>query len=180
MHIAVQILLLIFPSLIILGITYLMMNNFVDVMKNFFHEEGKRRKDTMKVSNHEYIIPLRLQAYERMVLFLERISPTSLVMRIHQNEFNSHILHVELIKSIRTEYEHNLSQQIYMSVGAWEIIKTAKEEVIKLINLTADKVGHNVTGMELGQSIIEITSHIKKIPTEVAIEYLKKEIAENL
>ena len=99
-------------------------------------------------------------------------------MRIHHNEFNAPVFHAELIKSIRIEYEHNLSQQIYMSSGAWEMIKTAKEETIKLINLTADKVGQNVTGMELGQSIIEITVQVKKLPTEVAIEYLKKEIAE--
>ena len=178
MDIAVQVLILLLPSGIILAVTYFMMQNLLEVIKSFFQEEGRRRRDEIKKANHEHIIPLRLQAYERMVMFLERISPMSLVMRVHQNEYNGRMLHAELVKAIRSEYEHNLSQQVYMSIGAWQIIKTSKEETIKLINLTSDKMGNNISGLELGQSILEIASQIKKLPTDVAVEYLKKEIAE--
>ena len=114
-----------------------------------------------------------------MILFLERISPTSLVMRTHHSGITAHELHAELIKALRAEYDHNLSQQIYLSIGAWEMIKTAKEETAKIINISAEKTAASASGLDLGQNVISIASQLKKLPTEVAIEYLKKEFAES-
>ena len=178
MELPIQILLLIVPSLIIFLVTYLMNKNYVDLMQKFFQEENKRRREEIKNSNQATLVPLRLQAYERMLLFLERTSPSNLVMRIHQSGMTAHMLHAEVIKTIRNEYEHNLSQQIYLSIGAWELVKTAKEETAKLINMTAERMSATATGLDFGQSLIEISTKLKKLPTEVAIEYLKKEFAE--
>ena len=178
MDVLIQSLIIVVPSLIILGIVYVMMSGFVEAMQKMFMEEYRRRKDEMKSLNHAAITPLRLQAYERMMLFLERISPSNLVMRVHHSGITAHELHAELIKAIRAEYEHNLSQQIYLSIGAWEMIKTAKEETAKIINITADKTPASASGLDFGQGLISISSQLKKLPTEVAIEYLKKEFAE--
>lgn len=179
MHIALQILLLIVPSLLILMITYLMMRNSTEMMQNFFREEIKHRREEIKAANNNIVAPMRIQAYERMILFLERISPDNLVMRLHQSDMNLRMLHGEVIRTIRAEFEHNLSQQIYLSIGAWKMITTAKDETAKLINLTAESLPITATGLEFGQAIINNASKIKKIPTEVAAEYLKKEFAEN-
>lgn len=179
MDIVIQVIILIVPSLIIFGIVYIMMSGFLDGMKKMFAEEYRRRKEETKIANHGTIAPLRIQAYERMILFLERISPGNLVMRTHHSGISAHELHAELIKSIRAEYEHNLSQQVYLSIGAWEMIKTAKEETAKIINITAEKTAASANGLDFGQAVISISSQLKKLPTEVAIEYLKKEFAEN-
>ncbi len=179
MELALQLLILIIPSLIILAVTYFMNKNYVDVLKEFFNEEIKRRKEETKALSHNITAPLRIQAYERLILFLERISPSNLVMRLHQSGMTAHMLHAEILKTIRAEYEHNMSQQVYLSIGAWEIIKTAKEETAKLVNLTGNKLAESATGLDFGESLIQITSQIKKLPTEVAIEYLKKEFADN-
>lgn len=174
-----QVLILTLPSLVVLGIVYFMSQAFLEAMQKMFQEEHKRRKEETKIANHSVIAPLRIQAFERMILFLDRISPSNLVMRTHHSGITAQELHGELIKTIRAEYEHNLSQQIYLSIGAWEMIKTAKEETAKIINISAEKTAATTSGLDFGQNIIRIASQLKKLPTEVAIEYLKKEFAEN-
>jgi hypothetical protein len=175
----IQSLIIVVPSLIILGIVYVMMSGFQEAMQKMFMEDYRRRKEEAKSLNHAVISPLRIQAYERMILFLERISPSNLVMRVHHSGLTAHELHAELIKTIRSEFDHNLSQQVYLSIGAWEMIRTAKEETAKIINITAEKTPASASGLDLAQGVISISSQIKKLPTEVAIEYLKKEFAEN-
>jgi 16S rRNA C1402 (ribose-2'-O) methylase RsmI len=148
-------------------------------VKNFLDNESKKRMSDLRQANQNLVTPIRLQAYERVVLFLERISPNSLVMRTHKNGMSGLLLQSELIKTIRSEYEHNLSQQIYMSNNAWQMVTTAKEEIIKLINISATKVPETATGLELAQMILGITGQIQKLPTQVAVEYIKKEISQN-
>ena len=179
MELPLQILILVVPSVVILLITYFMMRNFTGAMQSFFHEEIKHRREEIKAANNNIVAPMRIQAYERMMLFLERISPDNLVIRLHQAEMSSRMLHGELIRTIRAEFEHNLSQQIYLSMGAWKMIMTAKEETTKLINLTAESLPITATGLEFGQAIINNASKMKKIPTETAGQYLKKEFAES-
>lgn len=148
-------------------------------VKNFLDNESKKRLTELRQANQSLITPIRLQAYERVVLFLERISPNSLVMRVHRNGMSALLLQSELIKTIRSEFEHNLSQQIYMSNNSWQMVITAKEEIIKLVNISATKVPETATGLELAQTILSISSQINKLPTQVAIEYIKKEIGQN-
>lgn len=83
------------------------------------------------------VLPLRLQAYERMALFLERIEPNQLVMRIHSNGLNVAQEQNLLLTAIRSEYEHNLSQQIYINTEVWNQINGAKDDIIDIINAVA-------------------------------------------
>lgn len=149
------------------------------IVKRFLDSEQKRRDHEIKKSNHAAIIPLKLQAYERIVIFLERINPNSLVVRINKNGYTAHQFHLELIKTIKSEYEHNLSQQIYMSYGAWELVKTTKEEIIKLINISSTKVPHDNSSNDLAMMILNVTANLdKKLPNDIALEYIKKEIGQ--
>jgi hypothetical protein len=179
MELPLQILILVLPSVIILVVTYLILRNSTETMKNFFHEEIKHRREEIKAANNNLVAPMRIQAHERMILFLERISPDNLVLRLHQADMNARMFHSELIRALRAEFEHNLSQQLYLSIGAWKMITTAKEETAKLINLTADSLPVTATGLEFGQAIINNASKMAKTPPEVAIEYLKQEFVEN-
>lgn len=121
---------------------------------------------------------MRLQAYERMAIFLERINPNILITRTYKSGMSSRLLQSELTKMIRTEFEHNLSQQIYMSNHSWEMVKTAKEEITKLVNISSSKLPATATGVELSQTILQISQQIEKLPTQVALEYIKKEIGQ--
>lgn len=170
MHPALQVLIAILPCVIVFGISYY-------TMRAYMENEEKRRRHDIKHANKEMITPVRLQAYERVVLFLERISPNSLVMRVFKNGMSGKLLQAELVKSIRSEYEHNMSQQVYMSNQAWELVKTAKEETIKIINLASANISDTADGMELANAIINISGQIKRLPTQVAIEALKIELS---
>lgn len=163
---------IIIPAAVVFATAYFLVKNFLD-------DQSKKRQDEIRQANQNIITPVRLQAYERLALFLERISPNNLVMRVHKNGMSALLLQAELIKTIRNEFEHNLSQQIYISNNSWHLVKNAKEEIIKLINISAAKVSDTGTGLELAQVILQIAAQIKKMPTEVAMEYIKKEISQS-
>ena len=127
------------------------------------------------MAGYKIITPIRLQAYERLILFLERISPESLVMRLHKPELSSLQFQTMLILAIREEFEHNLSQQVYMSSQAWELVRNAKEDLIKLVNTAATKLNDNATATELSQKIFEL-SLSEKLLLKTALEFLKNEI----
>ncbi len=166
----IEILKIVLPAGVVFAAVYL-------VVKGFLDNDRQRRDQEIKKSNQTAITPLRLQSYERIVIFLERINPSSLVVRVNRNGMNVQQFHMELIKTVKTEYEHNLSQQIYMSAGSWELVKNAKEEMIKLINISSTKVPHDAPGNELAMMILNITSNLgKKLPGDIALEYIKKEV----
>lgn len=179
MELPIQILLLLIPTFVVLIITYYMNKNYISLMRAYFGEEIKRHKEEMKIANHNVTASLRVQAYERITLFLERISPDSLVLRLHRPEMNAATLHGEILRNIRSEMDHNLSQQIYLSIGAWQMVKTAKEETLKLINISAGSMSSTATGLKLGETIIDNASKLRQLPTDVALEYIKKEFAGN-
>jgi hypothetical protein len=159
------------PSIIVFGAGYLTVKNFLDT-------ETKRRLAEIRLANQNVVTPMRLQAYERMAIFLERINPNILITRTHKSGMSARLLQSELTKMIRTEFEHNLSQQIYMSNHAWEMVKTAKEEITKLVNVASSKLPDTATGVELSQMILQISQQIEKMPTQVALEYIKKEVGQ--
>lgn len=149
------------------------------LVKRFFDNEQKRREHELRKSTLSILTPQKIQAYERMVIFLERINPNNLVIRVNKNGLNSRQFHLELIHTIKQEYEHNISQQVFLSYGAWELVKTAKEEIIKLINISATKVPHEAPSNELAMMVLNIVAGVeKKMPNEVALEFIKKEIAQ--
>ena len=166
----IEILKIILPAGAVFAAAYL-------IVKKFLENDQKRRETELKKLNQASITPLRLQAYERIVIFLERVSPSNLVVRVNKNGMSAQQFHLELIKTVKSEYEHNLSQQIYMSAGAWELVKNAKEEIIKLINISSTKVPHDNSSNDLAMMVINITSNLgKKLPNDIALDYIKKEV----
>jgi len=168
----IEILKIILPALAVFAAAYFLVQRFLT------NEQG-RRDFELKKASQSTITPLKLQAYERVVIFLERIHPNTLVVRVNKHGMTSHVLHQELVKALKTEYEHNISQQIYMSHNAWELIKNSKEEIIKLVNISATKVAHDSNSNELAMMVLNITANLeKRMPSEIALEYVKKEISQ--
>jgi hypothetical protein len=157
------------PATLVLLTTWLL-------IKNFLKNSENQRKAELMMKGHEITLPLRLQAYERIVLFLERISIDSLLMRNNQPGMNSRQLHSELLSAIRNEYEHNLSQQVYMSAQAWEMVKNARAQMIKIINTAAEKVNPALPAIELNKQILENIGEYPKSPSQSAIDFIKTEI----
>jgi hypothetical protein len=170
METILEILKYLLPSLVVFATT-------VFLVKKYFDSEEKKRRLQLSLNNQSMITPLRLQAYERAILFLERISPENLIMRVNKSGFTVQQLQSELMHTIRSEFEHNLSQQIYISHGAWEMLKNARGRTIQMINTSAEKLQKDLPAIILSKAILESMVDEEKTPTADAIVFIKKEIS---
>ena len=164
-----EIIKIVLPSLIMLVAIYY-------IVGGYFRNSEKRQKIKSIRGNQKLITPLRLQAYERLVLFLERISPELLVMRAGYPARTCEQLHSELLQTIRAEFEHNLSQQLYVSAEAWKSVKNAKNYIIALINNAAKDMDHEAPSIMLSRKILEMAMELDQPVSEKAINELKREI----
>ncbi len=168
-----EILKYILPSIVVFAAAYF-------ILKQFLENDSRKRLLEMKMNNRagnqQFVTPIRLQAYERIVLFLERISPNSLVLRVSEPNMNVMQLQSAMIMAIRLEYEHNLSQQLYISSKSWQIVKNAKEDLINVISNVATNIDKTADSSELAKAIFELTASVEKLPIEIAIEIIKDEI----
>lgn len=117
--------------------------------------------------------PLRLAAYERCILYLERISPAQLFTRCVPVGKNAKQYYEEITFEIRSEYEHNLTQQTYITPHAWGAVVMAKDQMLTLIRETYDLLPPNSDGLYLANSIIKSLQEEEKIPTYSGILVLK-------
>lgn len=129
----------------------------------------------LKKERQKFFLEPRADAYQRIVLLLERISLNNLVMRLNITNKNAIFFQTELLNNIRNEYDHNVAQQIFISVPLWEIITKSKEETIKIINVAARQIKKDATAMDLSGKIFEIVGKLDELPTEIAIKALKDE-----
>ncbi len=153
---------------------------FYLLVKRYFDNQQKQqllqikmdeRKETLRA-----VTPIRLQAYERMALFLERISPDSLVLRCWKPGMDLRLLQGVMTKNIRDEWEHNLSQQVYLSPELWARIREAKDEMVNLVNSAAVTLADTTDPTRLAAGIF--ASVAQHSPTSVALEAMHKEINE--
>ena len=166
-----DILLYFIPAALILGGMYLTIKKFID-------RDRQLRMLELKKSMQKDSLPLKLQAIERMVFFLERISPDTLLPRIHRGGITAGQLHSDLLATIRSEFEHNLTQQVYLSNEVWGEVKRAKEELLKIINMAASETGQQATGVHLSSKIFDIMIKEENYPHLAAVEALKREARE--
>lgn len=155
------------PSLITGAVAYY----FFDLHTK--NEEGRRRYLLNKEAQKN-ALPLRLQAFERMALFLERISPTKLLTRITPISSNKNDYENYIIAQIEQEFEHNLTQQIYMSDECWTIIVTAKNATIQMIRKA--NMNERVVDADKLREVILSDLMEKQTPSSAALSYLKNEI----
>lgn len=164
-----EILALLLPAIVLyLAVRY--------VMNTYRQVNDRKRETETQMAYNETIMPLKLQASERLVLLLERITPIQAVTRALQPGMNTYELQLALLKNIREEYEHNVAQQLYVSPACWSLIRTAKEEVVRLVNLSGAEVENDSNGAEMAKIFIEKWSTFEPNPIQSAIDQIKLEI----
>lgn len=139
------------------------------------NEEGRRRYLIQKEAQKS-IIPIRLQAYERLTLFLERIDPKKILLRVKPFSDDLQEYETLLIQNIDNEYEHNLVQQIYITPECWNLINAAKNATIQVIRQASsnEKVDDSdkLRAFLLNHFMDEVT------PSHKALLFVKKEVSE--
>lgn len=147
------------------------------IINRFLVTDTQRKQLAILGENTKENTRLRLQAYERLVLFIERIHPNSLISRHYISGATARDLHLAFLQSIRTEYEYNLSQQIYVSREVWQTVKTVKEQETAMINQIAASLAEQATAADLVSLLHNAILEDKesKMPTEVALEIINDE-----
>lgn len=145
----------------------------------FFKEHTKnedgRRRYLLKKDLQIEAMPTRLQAYERLSLFLERISPSKLLVRVNPISTNKDDYEALIIQNIEQEFEHNLSQQIYMSDNCWNIITTAKNATIQLIRKA--NLSDKIEDANKLREVILTEMMDRRSPTDTALAFIKNEVS---
>lgn len=155
------------PAIIAGGVSYLVINRYLK------SEENRRKFEVLR-QNQQQSLPIKLQAFERMVLFLERINPVNLMMRVEPTDLNAPSYASLLIHAIQTEFEHNVTQQVYLSSECWDIIQKAKNSTIAQLR-TKSTSGEVATGEDLrNQVLLDLTQN--ESPCNVAVLFLKQEV----
>ncbi|MCQ2250771.1 MAG: hypothetical protein MJZ66_06645 [Bacteroidales bacterium] len=165
------------PSIVVLVCAYLILNKF---MKREAEKDKlllQQKQADMLIENRKQVLPVRMAAYERLVLLLERIEPQSILARTVESNMMAIELQKALLVTIRAEFEHNYSQQLYVSDSAWKAVKDTKEVIIQLINQSAQTVAIDAKASELGKRIIDNYASLKESPIDGAISILKQELA---
>lgn len=158
----------ILPALVVLLTVWLVLRQF---FKNW--EAASRLKLLQK--SKRITLPLRLQAYERISLFLEHIKLDHLLVNSFNNQLTAREFGTQLVESIRSEYDQNCSQQIYLSEEVWSLVKMAKENSIQEIHAAMRSLSAEANALELSQSLIELKTKAPASSTQLALEGIKAE-----
>jgi len=123
-------------------------------------------------------LPLRLQAYERVVLFIERVNPANMLIRLNGTSYTAAELHAMVVADIREEYQHNVTQQLYVSSRAWAVVKRVKDDTLSVVTNAAKALPEGATGLELSKIVLAHLSQLEDNPYEIGLNLVKKDMEE--
>ena len=146
-------------------------------VRNYMKEAVNIKLIELKKASLAHTLPLRLQAYERVILFLERVNPSSMLLRLHISGMSAREMQNMVLSDIRAEYQHNISQQIYVSNTAWNVIKKMKEDTISMVNSAVNALPENASAVDLSKSILIHLANLETDnPYDIALSIVKRDI----
>ncbi len=145
------------------------------MLKQYFSNQQNTEIRKLQKGKQEHTLPLRLQAYERLSLFCERISLSGLILRTRQEGMNAAQLRMALLLAIQHEFEHNITQQVYVSDQLWQIIKIARDDAVQVITQACEAVDLKGDAIKLAEAIFHLESQREMSASEKALIAIKKE-----
>ena len=121
-------------------------------------------------------LPLKLQAYERIVLFIERINPANMLLRLNGPDYSAAELHSLIVAEIRNEFQHNISQQIYVSGAAWDVVRRLKDDTLSITTNAVKALPETATGLELSKTILAHLSRLESNPYDMGTNLIRKDL----
>ena len=156
------------PALCVLLATWL-------IMRQFYKAEAEKRLWELKRLAQKEISPVRLRAYERLALLLERTTPGHMLLELNLGEMTILQVQQHLVRTIRMEYEHNASQQVYVSEEVWGMVLNSKEQTVVFVNTIAQQLPPESTALDYAKTLITAYATNGDTPNELALQALKKE-----
>ena len=156
-------------GIVIMVVAYYMIRNdimnFLSSRKNVNVQEGKSD-----------LLQLRLQAHERMIIFIDRINPSNLLLRLHQQGIEVGALQPMAVNEIKTEFQHNITQQLYLEATTWDVVRQLKDDTIAMINNSVKNLSTDAPGIELSKLVLNRLSEVEQNPYELTIGLIKRDI----
>jgi len=122
------------------------------------------------------LLPLRLQAHERLVVYIERINPANLFLRLHQSGISLADLQSAALNEVRTEYQHNVAQQLYVSTETWDVISKLKDDTLAMINNAVRSLPEGASGVDLSKIVLQHMAGMERNPYDLTLALIKKDI----
>jgi len=157
------------PAIVVLLCTWL-------VTAQMFKNENEKRRWELKKMSQKEVSAIRLRAYERITLVLERTQPEHMLLEMNLGEMSIMQVQTQLLRQIRLEYDHNLSQQVYLSDELWDKVIMARDETAAFVSQMARQLPPNATTMDYAQVLMTAYRNNGTTPNEVAMEALKEEV----
>lgn len=148
------------------------------LLKPYLDRSESMQLVELKKTISSQTLPLRLQAYERVVLFIERINPSNLLIRLNNPDYSAAELYMLIVAELRNEYQHNVTQQIYVSTNTWAIVKRLKDETLGVVNNAIKGLPENATGLELSKTILTQIGQSENNPYDIGLGLIRKELEE--
>ncbi len=146
------------------------------VMRNFLQKQFDNRLLDIKIKNNETVLPIRLQAYERVALLLERISPNNMLLRLSDPSISAYDFQQLLLKEIREEFNHNLSQQVYISDGVWARVRATVNDIVTAVQESSQKMDEKKNAIDLAEAIFDYMIKLDRDPVGETLSVVKEEI----
>lgn len=160
--------------LIILTVAVVIFGFWIIQYSQFRNEERKRQFE-LKRESQKTISPIRMRAYERLTLLLERTKPEHMLMELDLTTMTVPQLQQHLLQTIRAEFDHNQSQQVYVSDEAWDLVINARDQMAAFVVGITTQLPPNADAMTYAKTLIAAFASNGTTPTEKALEYLKNE-----
>ncbi len=157
------------PCLLMLGLALLL-------LRGQWRQYESLERLRLSTENRKLTVPMRLTAYERLALLMERISPESLVVRISSEGLSSAAYEASLLEAVREEWNHNLSQQVYVSEELWDQVRHARGQVSQLLRLCMERVHPEAPASELVNLLLVSLTELPVHPTQSALQLLRREV----
>jgi hypothetical protein len=147
-------------SQILMGIIVVLAVAFVAFA--WTQKKSKEQKEATNNNLDNSTRALRLQAYERLTLLVDRIALPNLISRVNQNGVSAREMQMLLTRGLKEEFDYNITQQIYVSSDAWNAVKNLKEQNMLVVNQLASALPPNATGLDLNKLLLEYMMTDKK------------------
>ncbi len=134
------------------------------------------RTNELNKESRASLLPLRLQAHERLIIFVERINPANLLIRLHQQGIGIKELQNLIVNDVKSEFQHNIAQQLYVNSSSWNVIRKLKDDTIGMINNAVQGLPETATGVDLSKKVLQHMATIAENPYDLTIDHLKKDI----
>ncbi|RZL48486.1 MAG: hypothetical protein EOP00_09095 [Pedobacter sp.] len=151
---------------------------FYYIVKNDIQQFFDLKKNEQIKESRAALLPLRLQAHERLIIFIDRINPANLLVRVHQQGIEIATLQAGILNEIRSEYQHNITQQLYINSATWNVVRKLKDDTIAMMNNAVQGLPKDANGVELSRAILQHMATISENPYDLTIELIKKDIQE--